>query len=102
MRHQKDKDHVAIKEEEKLQSNKGITVQCIDFCEATTSKVHAVLQQSPSDLRGGAFLQHPRVLVATVGYQEDPHRCLQILHAALFQVLRGSDTKNQEAQGLLE
>ena len=57
----------AIKEEEKLQGNKDITVQCIDFCEATTSKVHAMLRHAPSDLRGGTFLQHPRVLVATVG-----------------------------------
>ena len=34
----------AIKEEEKLQGNKDITVQFIDFCEATTSEVHAVLR----------------------------------------------------------
>ena len=40
-------------EGEKLQSIKDITVQCIDFCEATTSKVHAVLQHASSDLRGG-------------------------------------------------
>ena len=33
----------AIKEEEKQQSNKDVKVQCIDFCEATTSDVHAVL-----------------------------------------------------------
>ena len=57
--------------------------QCIDFCEATTSKVHAVLKHAPSDLRGGTFLQHPRVLVATVDYEENPHLCLQILHAAI-------------------
>ena len=31
-----------IKEEGKLQSNKDVTVQCIDFCEVTTSDVHAV------------------------------------------------------------
>ena len=37
----------AILEKEKLQSNKDITMQCIDFCEATTSKVHAVLQHAP-------------------------------------------------------
>ena len=99
----------AIKEE-KLQGNEDITIQCIDFCEATTSKVHAVLQHVPSDFRGGAFLQHPRVLVATVDYQEDPHRCLQILHAAKFQVLRGAYillrvlpvTESQEAQELLD
>ena len=74
----------AILEEDKLQSNKDITVQCIDFCEATTSKVHAVLQHAPSDLRGGTFLQHPRVLVATVDYQESPHLCMQILQAPMF------------------
>ena len=34
------------------------------------------------------FLVHPRVLVATLGFQENPHSCLQILHAAMFQVLR--------------
>ena len=55
----------AILEEEQSQSSKDITVQCVDFCEATTSEVHAVLQHAPSDLRGGTFLQHPRVLVAT-------------------------------------
>ena len=27
----------AIEEEERLQSNKDITVQCIDFCEVTTA-----------------------------------------------------------------
>ena len=79
-----------ILEEEKLQSNKDITVQCVDFCEATTSKVHAVLQHAPADLRGGTFLRHPRVLVATVDYQENPHLCMQILHAATFQVFRGA------------
>ena len=36
------------------------------------------------------FLQHPRVLVATVDYQENPHLCLQILHVASFQVFRGA------------
>ena len=79
-----------IKEEEKLQSNKDVTVQCIDFCEATTSEVHAVLRHAPADLRGGTLLQHLRVLVATVAYQENPHLCLQILHDARFQVFRGS------------
>ena len=62
------------------------------------------------DLRGGILLQHLRVLVATVAYQENPHLCLQILHAAKFQVFRGAythlrvlaDTKSQEAQGLLD
>ena len=87
----------AILEEEKLQSNEDITVQCIDFCEATTSEAHAVLQ-------------HARVLVATVDYQENPHLCMQILHAAMFQVFRGAYillralavTESQETQGLLD
>ena len=99
-----------IKEEEKLQSDKDVTVQCTDFCEVTTSDVHAVLRHAPADLRGGTLLQHPRVLVATVAYQENPHLCLQILHAAKCPVFRGAyillrvltDTKSQEAQGLLE
>ena len=98
-----------IKEEEKLQSNRDVTVQCTDFCEVTTSDVHAVLRHAPADLRGGT-LQHPRVQVATVAYQENLHLCLQIHHAAKFQVFRGAyillrvlaDTKSQEAQGLLE
>ena len=96
-------------EEEKLQSNKDVTVQCIDFCEVTTSKMHAVLQHDTSNLQGGT-LQHPRVLVATVGYKENPHLCLQILHAAMFQVFRGAHilvrvlavTESQETQGLLD
>ena len=51
-RHQEDKSHVgkcyeAILEEEKLQD---IRVQCVDFCETMTSKVHAVLQHAPFDL----------------------------------------------------
>ena len=29
-------------------------------------------------------VQHPRVLVATVAYQENQHLCQQILHAARF------------------
>ena len=82
----------------------------VDFCEATTSKVHAVLQHVPSDLRGGTFLQHPRVLVATVGNQEKPHLSMQTLHAAVFQASRGaytllrllSVTENQETQWLLD
>ena len=74
----------AILEEEKLQGSKDITIQCVDFCEAMTSKVHAVLQHAPFDLRGGTFRQHPRVLVATVDFQENPNLCLQILHAAMF------------------
>ena len=113
--HQKDKDPVGewyetVKEEEKLQSNRDVTVQCTDFCEVTTSDVHAVLRHAPADLRGGTLLQHTRVLVATVAHQENPHLCLQILHAAKFHVFRGAyillrvlaDTKSQEAQGLLD
>ena len=61
-----EKWYEAILEEEKLQD---IRVQCVDFCEAMTSKVHAVLQHAPFDLRGGTFRQHPRFLVATVDYQ---------------------------------
>ena len=90
--------------------SKDITAQCVDFCEATTSKVHAVLQHAPSDLRGGTFLQHPRVLVATVDYEENPHLCMHILHAAMFQVFRGAHillrvlavTESQETQWFLD
>ena len=85
-------------------------MQCIDFCEVTTSGVHAVLRHAPACLRGGTLLHHTRVLMAAVAYQENPHLCLQILHAARVQVFRGAyillrvlaDTKSQEAQGLLE
>ena len=56
------------------------------------------------------FVQHPRVLLATLRFQEHPHWSLQVLHAAMFQVLRGahillrvlSTTENQEAQELLD
>ena len=100
----------AIKEEKRLQSKKDITVQCIDFCENTTAKVQAVPQRAPPDLRGGTSLQHPRVLVETLCFQENPHSGLQILHAGMFQVLRRSymilrvlsTTENQEAQELLD
>ena len=96
-------------EEERLQSKMDITVQCTEFCEVR-QKVRAVLQRAPSDLRGGTFLQHPRCLVTTLCFQENPHCCLQILHAAMFQVVRGahmlprvlSTTENQEAQELLD
>ena len=62
------------------------------------------------DLREGTFRQHPRVLVATVDYQEKPHLCMQILHAAMFHVSRGAYillrllavTENQETQWLLD
>ena len=54
-----EKWYEGILEEEKLQD---IRILCVDFCEATT-KVHAVLQHAPFDLRGGTFRQHPRVLV---------------------------------------
>ena len=75
-----------------------------------TSKVHAVLQHAPFDLRGGTFRQHPSVLLATVGYLEKPHLCMQTLHAAVFQVSRGANvllrllsvTENQETQWLLD
>ena len=72
--------------------------------------MHAVLQHAPSDLRGGTFLQHPRVQVATVDYQENPHHCMQTLHAAMFQVFRGAYillralavAESQETQWLLD
>ena len=83
----REKWYEAILEEEKLQD---IRIQCVDFCEAITSEVHAVLRHAPTDLRGGTFLQHPRVLVATLDYQEKPHLCMQTLHAAMFQVSRGT------------
>ena len=81
----------ATEEEERLQSNTDVTVQCIDFCEVTTTNVlHAVLQRVPSGLRGGTFRLHPRVLVATLCFQENPHRSLQLLHAAMLQILPGA------------
>ena len=61
-----EKWYETIEEEEKLQSNKDVAVQCIIFCEVTTSDVYAVLRHAPADLRGGTLLQHLRVLVATV------------------------------------
>ena len=79
-----DKWYETIKEEEKLQSNKDVTVQCTDFCEVTTFDVHAVLRRAPADLRGGTLLQHPCVLVATVAHQENPHLCLQIPMQPVF------------------
>ena len=102
-----EKCYESMLEEEKLQD---IRIQCVDFCEAVTSKVHAVLQNAPFNLRGGTFRQHPRVLVATVGYQEKPHLCMQTLHAAVFQVSRGAYiqlqllavTESQETQWLLD
>ena len=102
-----EKWYEAILEEAKLQD---IRIRYVDFCEATTSKVHAVLQHAPFDLPGGTFRQLPRVLVATVDHQEKPHLCIQILHAAVFQVSRGayillrllSVTDNQETHWLLD
>ena len=51
-----EKLYEAVNEAERLQNSKEITVQCIDFCEATTSEVHAVLRHAPADLRGGTLL----------------------------------------------
>ena len=62
----------ATKEEDKLQSNKDVTVQCLDFCEVTTSDMHAVLRHAPAHLRGGTLLQHLSVLVATCGISRKP------------------------------
>ena len=42
-----EKLYEAVNEEERLQNSKDITVQCIDFCEATTSEVHAA-QKRPA------------------------------------------------------
>ena len=97
-------------EEERLQSKKDITVQCIEFCEVTTAKVHAVLHRALSDLRGRKFSQHPRVRVATLCFRENPHCCLQILHEGMFQIFRCayallrvlSTTENQESRKLLD
>ena len=55
-------------------------------------------------------MQHPRVLVGTLCFQEHPHSCLQIIHTAMFQVLRNaymllrvlSTIENQEAQEILD
>ena len=58
----------------------------------TTTRVHAVLQRVRSDLRGGTLRQHPCALVSTLGVQENRHRSLQILHAAMYQILRGAPT----------
>ena len=46
------KRHEAVEEEERLQSNKDVTVQRIGFCELTTTKVHAVSRRVPSERRG--------------------------------------------------
>ena len=100
----------AIEKEERLQSKKDITIQCIDFCEVTTAKVHAVLQHAPSDLQGTTFFNTRVFWWQLFCFQENPHCCLQILHAAMSQVLRGaymllrvlSTTENQEAQELLD
>ena len=51
----------------------SVRPQCIDFCEVTTAKVHAVLQRAPPDLRGGIFFQHSRVLVATHTVEHRTH-----------------------------
>ena len=67
-------------------------------------------RHAPFDLRGGTFRQHPRILLATFDYPEKPHVCMQILHAAVFQVSRGayilfrllSVTENQETQWILD
>ena len=40
-----EKWYEATEEEERQQGKKDITVLCVDFCEVTTTKVHAVLQR---------------------------------------------------------
>ena len=75
------------KEEEKQQGSKDVTTQCIDFCEVTTSDVHAVLRHAPADLRGGTLLQHPLFSGGNCRLQrKSTHLCMQILHAAMFHV----------------
>ena len=79
------------------------------FCEVTTTRVRAVLQRAPTDLRGGTFRQHSRVLVATLRFQVNPLTSSQILHAAMYKILRGasvllralSTTEDREARELL-
>ena len=90
-------------------AKEAITVQCIDFCEVTTTRVRAVLQRAPSDSRGGTFRRHSRVLVATLCFQDNPLTSSQILHAAMYKILRGasvllralSTTEDREARELL-
>ena len=87
-----------------------IEVQCIDFCEATSLKVHAIWQHARSGLQGVVFSQHPGDLVATVGYQENPHRYKKKLHVATFQFFHGAHiplrvltvAESREAQGLID
>ena len=96
--------------EEKLRRNMDVTVLCINFCELTTSDVHAVLRHDPAVLRGSTPLYHTRVLVATVAYPENTHLCSHVFHAARLLVFEGANkllpelfnTKSQEVQGLLE
>ena len=57
--------YVAIKEEEKLQSN-NVTVQCIDFCEATNT--HVFWWQ------------------LLITKKIHTNLCVQILHASMFQI----------------
>ena len=66
----------ATEEEEKQQGMKAISpvYRCY---EVTTTRMHAVLQQAPSDLRGGPFRQHQRVLVATL-FSRKPHRQVNV------------------------
>ena len=67
-----EKLYEAVNEEERLQNSKGITVQCIDFCEATTAKVHAVFRLAPADSRGGTLLQHPLCSGGNCGIPRKP------------------------------
>ena len=67
--------------------------------------MHAVVQRAPSDLRGGPFRQHPRVLLATLLFSRkstdkftDPP-CRHVPGAKiLLRVL--STIEDQEAQKL--
>ena len=66
--------------------------------------------RASSLFKGFSCTLGPDGLIRASTPQEKPHLCLQVLHAAKFQVFRGAyillrelvDTKSQEAQGLLE
>ena len=113
--HQKDKDlwerwYEVIEEEEKIQSNKDVTVQCIDFCEVTTSDVHAVFEArscrlarrytpATSPCSGG----NCGISGKPTSLPTDPP-CSQVpgLSRCIHTATGIAGTKSQEAQGLLE
>ena len=96
----------AIKEEETLQRKKDITVQCVDVCEATTSKMHAVLLRlakrnlpTTSMCSGGNcwIPRKPTPLPADTPCCHVPglSRCIHLLRVLAV-------TESQEAQVLLD